>query len=331
MYCLFKLLIKALGQKHNKLFLSDVHFIMFGHVWLILSKIRYKHSLCVFPNSSPVYPKCCWLSFILWCFCSRPLPGVYHQLYDKGSSSDRAVLDKATSEVRLFTDTSDFSASVALIVTWDRVKQRTVLSTQVSIFHNFWCHFYLKAHKGAEKLTCSFTLSSTSWLRSSAHSHSLEWGHQIWSHDKTGLCGLLFSCCCCFFGGALLANQISLSWNSPCVSKLLCSSGYTLWFLVNGVVTPAVCVASVSYLSLQVEEATFQTVIVSDGRSTYSLIYHLAGAMNWPQRTEWPYVIIGASDGGNSVKTSLNSGTEQAYTSDKQKGNTGINDAQCVR
>lgn len=79
------------------------------------------------------------------------------------------------------------------------------------------------------------------------------------------------------------------------------------------------------------EEATFQTVIVSDGRSTYSLIYHLAGAMNWPQRTEWPYVIIGASDGGNSVKTSLNSGTEQAYTSDKQKGNTGINDAQCVR
>ena len=62
---------------------------------------------------------------------------MYHQLYDKGSSSDRAVLDKATSEVRLFTDTSDFSASVALIVTWDRVKQRTVLSTQVSIFHNF--------------------------------------------------------------------------------------------------------------------------------------------------------------------------------------------------
>ena len=302
------------------------------HDWFCLKLGTNIASLCIFPNSSPVNPKCCWLSFILQCFCSRPLPGVYHQLYNRGSNSDRAVLDKATNEVRLFSDTSDFNASVALIVTWDRVKQRTVPSTQVSIFHNFWCHFYLKAHRGAEKLTCSLTLSGTSLLRSSAHSHSLEWGHQIWSHDKTGLCGLLFSSSSsCFFGRALLANQISLSWNSSCVSKLLRSSGYTLWFLVNGVVTPAVCVASVSYLSLQVEEATFQMVIVSDGRSTYSLIYHLVGAMNWPQRTEWPYVIIGASDGGNSVKTSLNSGTEQAYTSDKQKGNTGINDAQCVR
>lgn len=217
------------------------------HDWFCLKLGTNIASLCIFPNSSPVNPKCCWLSFILRCFCSRPLPGVYHQLYNRGSNSDRAVLDKATSEVRLFSDTSDFNASVALIVTWDRVKQRTVPSTQVSIFHNFWCHFYLKAHRGAEKLTCSFTLSGTSLLRSSAHSHSLEWGHQIWSHDKTGLCGLLFSSSSsCFFGRALLANQISLSWNSACVSKLLRSSGYTLWFLVNGVVTPAVCVASVS-------------------------------------------------------------------------------------
>ena len=134
------------------------------HDWFCLKLGTNIASLCIFPNSSPVNPKCCWLSFILRCFCSRPLPGVYHQLYNRGSNSDRAVLDKATIEVRLFSDTSDFNASVALIVTWDRVKQRTVLSTQVSIFHNFWCHFYLKAHKGAEKLTCSFTLSGTAGL-----------------------------------------------------------------------------------------------------------------------------------------------------------------------
>ena len=66
-----------------------------------------------------------------------------------------------------------------------------------------------------------------------------------------------------------------------------------------------------------------QTVIASDGRTTYSLIYHLAGAMNLIQRSGWPYVTIGASDGRNNTQTSLYSGTEQAYTIDKLEGNTG--------
>ena len=70
-------------------------------------------------------------------------------------------------------------------------------------------------------------------------------------------------------------------------------------------------------------EVTFQTVIASDGRTTYSLIYHLAGAMNWPQKNGWPYITIGASDGRNNVQKALYSGTKEAYTIDKQKGNTG--------
>ena len=45
--------------------------------------------------------------------------------------------------------------------------------------------------------------------------------------------------------------------------------------------------------------------------------------MNWTQRSGWPYVAIGASDGRNNAQTSLYSGTEQAYTIDKLEGNTG--------
>lgn len=65
-------------------------------------------------------------------------PGVYHHLYSGVGSSDRAVLGRATEEIRQFSGTYSFTASVALVVTWERVRQRYVQSAKVTSSFRFW-------------------------------------------------------------------------------------------------------------------------------------------------------------------------------------------------
>nr|KAG5701543.1 hypothetical protein BaRGS_024793 [Batillaria attramentaria] len=51
------------------------------------------------------------------------ISGVYHHLYDV-ENGDESILEKATMEVREFTQSDTFNASQVFLVTWDRVRQR---------------------------------------------------------------------------------------------------------------------------------------------------------------------------------------------------------------
>ena len=48
--------------------------------------------------------------------------GIYHHLYGAGAN-DTDVLLKASNEVEEFTGSETFTATMVLVVTWDRVRQ----------------------------------------------------------------------------------------------------------------------------------------------------------------------------------------------------------------
>ncbi|KAK7495536.1 hypothetical protein BaRGS_00013234, partial [Batillaria attramentaria] len=73
-------------------------------------------------------------------------------------------------------------------------------------------------------------------------------------------------------------------------------------------------------------EATFQAAFITDGSSSYVLIYYKSGAMGWQNRRRWPYVVMGISMGTGDwadVQQSFYSYKDEAYSIDKIKGNTG--------
>ncbi|KAK7481053.1 hypothetical protein BaRGS_00027689, partial [Batillaria attramentaria] len=71
-------------------------------------------------------------------------------------------------------------------------------------------------------------------------------------------------------------------------------------------------------------EATFQLALISDGLTSYVLVYYLTGAMEWEYRGRWSYVIMGHSDGrGDNYELNLYSKTRNAYDIDTITGNTG--------
>ena len=51
-----------------------------------------------------------------------PHTGIYHHLYGAGAT-DTDVLLKASNEVQEFTESETFTATMVLVVTWDRVRQ----------------------------------------------------------------------------------------------------------------------------------------------------------------------------------------------------------------
>nr|KAG5691691.1 hypothetical protein BaRGS_029456 [Batillaria attramentaria] len=138
--------------------------------------------------------------------------GIYYHLYeDKGATDteDAAVLKKATEDVQKFSPSHDFRATVALVVTWDRVKQGRYSNV-------------------------AFT-----------------------PDQKDG-------------------------------------------------------------------EATFQLALISNGQTSYVLVYYLTGSMTWEYRGHWYYVIIGASDGEReNYQLNMYSKTRNAYKIDEVFGNTG--------
>ena len=77
--------------------------------------------------------------------------------------------------------------------------------------------------------------------------------------------------------------------------------------------------------SLQDErEATFQLALISDGLTSYALVYYVSGAMNWAYRGSWSYVIMGVSDGSvHNYQRNLYTKTRRAYCMDSVPGNTG--------
>ena len=50
------------------------------------------------------------------------LSGIYYHQYGAGAN-DSSVLLKASHEVQEFTDSTNFTATMVLVVTWDRVRQ----------------------------------------------------------------------------------------------------------------------------------------------------------------------------------------------------------------
>ena len=71
-------------------------------------------------------------------------------------------------------------------------------------------------------------------------------------------------------------------------------------------------------------EATFQLALISDGLTSYALVYYAFGEMNWTYRGSWSYVIMGVSDGTvDNYQRNLYTKTERAYRIDGVSGNTG--------
>ena len=71
-------------------------------------------------------------------------------------------------------------------------------------------------------------------------------------------------------------------------------------------------------------EATFQLALISDGLTSYALVYYTFGEMNWTYRGRWSYVIMGVSDGTvDNYQRNLYTKTERAYRIDGVSGNTG--------
>ena len=81
---------------------------------------------------------------------------------------------------------------------------------------------------------------------------------------------------------------------------------------------------SLSSLPQDEGEATFQLALVSDGLTSYALVYYASGAMTWTYRGRWSYVIMGVSDGNvDNYQRNLYTKTETAYRIDTVPGNTG--------
>ncbi|KAK7092485.1 hypothetical protein V1264_008223 [Littorina saxatilis] len=71
-------------------------------------------------------------------------------------------------------------------------------------------------------------------------------------------------------------------------------------------------------------EATFQLAIISDGETTYALVYYKLDGMTWTYRGSWTYVIIGLSSGyKENYRLNLYTRTKRAYRIDAVAGNTG--------
>ena len=71
-------------------------------------------------------------------------------------------------------------------------------------------------------------------------------------------------------------------------------------------------------------EATFQLALISDGLTSYALVYYAFGEMNWTYRGSWSYVIMGVSDGTvDNYQRNVYTKTERAYRIDGVSGNTG--------
>lgn len=83
-------------------------------------------------------------------------------------------------------------------------------------------------------------------------------------------------------------------------------------------------------LSQDEGEATFQLALISDGVTSYALVYYKVGAMTWTYRGRWSYVIMGVSDGSrDNYQRNLYTKTKRAYMIDSVSGNTG-NDRECL-
>ena len=81
---------------------------------------------------------------------------------------------------------------------------------------------------------------------------------------------------------------------------------------------------SLSSLLQDEGEATFQLALISDGLTSYALVYYASGAMTWTYRGRWSYVIMGVSDGNvDNYQRNLYTKTETAYRIDTVPGNTG--------
>ena len=81
---------------------------------------------------------------------------------------------------------------------------------------------------------------------------------------------------------------------------------------------------SLSSLPQDEGEATFQLALVSDGLTSYALVYYASRAMTWTYRGRWSYVIMGVSDGNvDNYQRNLYTKTETAYRIDTEPGNTG--------
>ena len=71
-------------------------------------------------------------------------------------------------------------------------------------------------------------------------------------------------------------------------------------------------------------EATFQLVLMTDGLTSYALVYYMEGGMKWTYRGSWSYVMIGVSYGQvETYQRNFFSKTEAAYSIDSMTGNTG--------
>ena len=71
-------------------------------------------------------------------------------------------------------------------------------------------------------------------------------------------------------------------------------------------------------------EATLQLALISDGLTSYALVYYAFGEMNWTYRGLWSYVIMGVSDGTvDNYQRNLYTKTKRAYRIDGVPGNTG--------
>ena len=71
-------------------------------------------------------------------------------------------------------------------------------------------------------------------------------------------------------------------------------------------------------------EATFQLALISDGLTSYALVYYASDNMTWTYRGRWSYVIMGVSDGNaDNYQQNMYTKTDLAYKIDTVPGNTG--------
>ena len=113
------------------------------------------------------------------------------------------------------------------------------------------------------------------------------------------------------------AKVLLLQLTKHVLSKSLACAGHVID--MEPVVAP-----SVVHVFQDEGNATFQLALISDGMTSYALVYYMVDAMRWTYRGRWSYVIIGISYGdGDSFQRNLYSRTETAYRLDSVSGNTG--------
>nr|KAG5705631.1 hypothetical protein BaRGS_034829 [Batillaria attramentaria] len=101
-------------------------------------------------GSRYTYPYLSWYGKMVCVYASyidNSVGGVYYQVYNGEGDRDEEVLTKATDEVREFTESDTFQASLVLVVTWERVQQR-----------NYYYYYYSDA-------TVDWECGSTNWVK----------------------------------------------------------------------------------------------------------------------------------------------------------------------